>query len=226
MRLPDALQSTDDTVALGYLNRYYHCTVGARKRFTGAEFDGWDSAGARAADADRFTADDLIAITFLSVQVRAVQAIQILQDADGVLSGLLADLGPDRDLAEEGEPLSSDFAGWKLMAELRKLDHVGATTASKLVARKRPRLRPVYDSVVAAVTDSTKGLWEPLRIELRKDNKALHRRLLALKAQADLPTEVSALRVFDVIAWMEGQTPTWAMKTIQLAPDGAPVADD
>lgn len=110
----------------------------------------------------------------------------------------------------EDKPLSSDFAGWKLFAELRKLDHVGATTASKLVARKRPHLRPVYDSVVAAVTQSTNGLWEPLRLELRKDNKAVHRRLLALKAQADLPAEVSALRVFDVIAWMEDQTPTWA----------------
>lgn len=225
MRLPDALQSTDDTVPLGYLNQYYHSTVGTRKRFTGAEFDGWDSTGTRAVDANRFTADDLIAITFLSVQVRAVQAIQILQDAEGVLSGLLADLGPDRDLVDEGEPLSSDFPGWKLIAEFRKLDHIGATTASKLVARKRPQLRPIYDSVVAAVTESTKGLWEPLRLELRKDNKALRRRLLTLKAQADLPAEVSALRVVDVIAWMEGQTPAWAKMVANLARDEPPVAD-
>lgn len=32
---------------------------------------------------------------------------------------------------------------------------------------------------------------------------ALHHRLLSLREEAGLPAEISALRVFDVIAWME-----------------------
>lgn len=56
-----------------------------------------------------------------------------------MLAGLLAELGPDRDLVDEDDPFTNDFAGWRLMAELRKLNHVGATAASKLVARKRDR---------------------------------------------------------------------------------------
>ena len=39
---------------------------------------------------------------------------------------------------------------------------VGATTASKLLARNGPRLRPIYDSVVATVIDS-QDIWSPLR---------------------------------------------------------------
>ena len=35
--------------------------------------------------------------------------------------------------------------------------------------------------------------------------RALHRRLLSVRGEAGLPEEVSALRVFDVIAWMGGE---------------------
>jgi hypothetical protein len=37
------------------------------------------------------------------------------------------------------------------------------------------------------------------------DDFDLHRRLLRLHAAAGLPADVSALRVFDVIAWLEGK---------------------
>ncbi len=91
------------------------------------------------------------------------------------------------------------------MNELQTLPSVGPTIASKLLARKRPRLRPIYDSVVAGVTDTRARLWEPLRVALRADDFDLYQRLLRLHAAAGLPAEVSALRVLDVIAWLEGK---------------------
>jgi hypothetical protein len=49
--------------------------------------------------------------------------------------------------------------------------------------------------------------WEPIRDALGKNEHALNNRLLDLKGKADLQEEVSALRVLDVIAWMEGTHP-------------------
>ncbi|WP_016884352.1 MULTISPECIES: DUF6308 family protein [unclassified Rhodococcus (in: high G+C Gram-positive bacteria)] len=33
----------------------------------------------------------------------------------------------------------------------------------------------------------------------------MHHRLLSIREEAGLPDEISALRVFDVIAWMDGK---------------------
>lgn len=75
-----------------------------------------------------------------------------------------------------------------------------------MFARKRPRLRPIWDSVVAEVTHSPKHLTAPLHKSLAADGRELHDRLIRLREQAGLPEQVSALRVFDVVCWMEGKT--------------------
>ena len=137
------------------------------------------------------------------VNVSAPAAILLLDSRSDRFSELLQELGEDRDLVEEREPWSDDWSGWLLWKELMRLPGVGATTASKLLARKRPRLRPIYDSVVAEVIGSTQ-LWEPLRSLLNSD-PALHERLLRLRRDAGLFEAVSALRVFDVVTWMEGK---------------------
>jgi Family of unknown function (DUF6308) len=201
-RRPAALLTADDDAALQLLRRYYGPAFGERGYYTGSVFDTWDSTGTRASDADRFTADDLGAVTFLSVEVDPGAAYALLSGRADMFSDLLTALGPDRDLADEAEPLDNSWAGWELMYELQALPGVGPTIASKLLARKRPRLRPIYDSVVATVTDTHAQLWEPLRLALRADDLDLHRRLLRLHAAAGLPADVSALRVLDVIAWL------------------------
>lgn len=196
------LQDADDCRALTALRRYYG-TSGKPSQFTGARFDTWDSNGTRWADRDRFTADDLVAVSLLSVNVSAAAAILLLDTQADAFSDLLTELGDDRDLADEHVPWPDDWAGWILFNKLLKLPDVGPTTASKLLARKRPRLRPIYDSVVATVVGSQQ-LWEPLRDALTAD-PVLHERLLGLRDEAGLPEDVSALRVFDVVTWMEGK---------------------
>jgi len=78
-RLPDALSTDDDTAALSLLRRYFGEPFGSSS-YTGAVFDVWDSTGTRAADADRFTADDLVSVTFLSVDTPGPAAIAVLRD--------------------------------------------------------------------------------------------------------------------------------------------------
>ncbi|MGC5379339.1 DUF6308 family protein [Micromonospora sp. DT68] len=200
-RLPDALQTSDDTAAITLLKRYYGVPYLGPGCADGAYFDTW----ATASDPMRFTADDLIAIKFLSVEVPKTAVRALLRDRSDEFSGLLVDLGSDRDLANEDNSLAPTWAGWRIMHELRTIPGVGPTIASKLLARKRPRLRPIWDTVVAAVTDTVSAQWEPLHAALRADDFALHHRLLRLRDVLQLPQEIGALRILDVIAWREGK---------------------
>ncbi|GIJ51652.1 hypothetical protein Val02_85380 [Virgisporangium aliadipatigenens] len=200
-RLPEALQKPDDTPAIDLLLRYYGRPYLSAGCATGAYFDTWTAES----DPTRFTAEDLVAVTFLSVQVPPMAALRLLRDRSEEFTVMLAALGPDRDLAHEAEPLADDWAGWTLMRELKTLPGVGTTIASKLLACKRPKLRPIWDTVVTAVTDTAARQWEPLRIALRADNHALHHRLSRLRDLAGLPESVTVLRVLDVIAWREGK---------------------
>jgi hypothetical protein len=99
------------------------------------------------------------------------------------------------DLAE-GSP---SHTAWRV---LRDQPGIGWVTAGKLLARKRPRLLPVYDQVVRCVLGRPKSFWLDLHGALRADNHALHRELTALRQSAGLPATVSALRVCDVVLWM------------------------
>ncbi|BAH55491.1 DUF6308 family protein [Rhodococcus opacus] len=75
---------------------------------------------------------------------------------------------------------------------------IGRTKATKLIARKRPRLYPIWDSVVSQVLGTERAHLNPVREALRADDAALHHRLLNVRDTAGLPEEISALRVFDL----------------------------
>ncbi|WP_257014868.1 DUF6308 family protein [Rhodococcus sp. ACPA1] len=83
---------------------------------------------------------------------------------------------------------------------------MGRTKATKLIARTRPRLYLIWDSVVSQVLGTERSHLNPVRESFRADDGALHRRLLSILGEAGLPEEISALRVFDVIAWMDGKS--------------------
>jgi hypothetical protein len=129
----------------------------------------------------------------------------LVTDADP-FSQLLREVGPDRDLATEAVTVDGAWPARRLYAALLALPGVGPTTASKLCARKRPRLVPIYDSVVAQVTDGRASYWEPLRIELRRPGSYLHARLVRLGEDTGLENHISAIRIFDVVTWMEGKS--------------------
>lgn len=90
MQLPQSLDQSDDEAALALLECYYGRGAHAHHHpFTGAWFDTWDSTGSRAHDVDRFTADDLIAVSFLSVDIPALAARQLLDVDTDTFTGLL-----------------------------------------------------------------------------------------------------------------------------------------
>ncbi|UNN05025.1 DUF6308 family protein [Rhodococcus opacus] len=170
-----------------------------------AHFDSWSSTGDRPGEVDRFTADDLVAVSFLSVQIPPMAARAILDTETEALSALLRAIGPDRDLVDEPDLLAPGWPAWDLETALWALPGIGRTKATKLIARKRPWLYPIWDSVVSQVLGTVRSHLNPVREALRADEAALHHRLLSIREGAGLSDEISVLRVFDVIAWMDGK---------------------
>ena len=73
--------------------------------------------------------------------------------------------------------------------------------AGKLMARKRPKLIPVWDNVVKCAAGRSKNAWLWLDGLLRQDAR-LNSQLDQLHHAAGLPDLVSRLRVLDVVIWM------------------------
>lgn len=205
-QLPPSLQDDANDRALAQLRGYYQPAFGAAGFFTGAAFDTWDSTGNQSDEVDRFTADDLVAVTFLSVSVGPRAAHRLLKSEAERFNQLLKAVGPDRDFVDVAPTdIKTDSPAWELERALRELPDVGRTISSKLMARKRPRLVPIYDKVLRRVMGLQKTHWAPLNAALRADDQALHHRLLTLRDEAGLPERLSPLRVLDVIAWRDGK---------------------
>lgn len=197
-QLPIALRDHDSARSLRALTRYYHGD-GSRPSFTGRHFDTWPQP-----DLYRFTSEDIVAVTFLSVDVPANLVPDLVQDPTGRLSDLLRDCPEDLTLAEVSpETIVPEWAPWRLWGELYDRRGLGRTKTSKLLARKRPHLIPVWDTVVGDVVGPSLGFWQWLQQALTEDGLQAH--LKDLRADAGLPENLPVLRVFDVIAWMQGK---------------------
>ena len=206
IHLTSSLQYDAVDQAVKKLEAYFAPLSGTNTGFTGGIFDSFDPSATRTASADMFTSDDVVAVSLLSVDVYGRAAVELLARQRPRFSALLQRVGPDRDLVDVESTSPKDFAAHDLYWALRELPRVGATTASKLMARKRPRLIPIYDSVINThLLRGSRILWEPLRQKLRADNARLNHHLLHLRSCAGLSPHVSAIRVFDVLAWMDGK---------------------
>ncbi len=172
--------------------------------FTGGQFDRFAGGGDRQGNANTFTAEDIVAVSMLSVRIPGRAALRLLDGADE-LDSLLSAIPTKVDLwdvrEEEVGPGSAANQLWEL---LESIDGIGWVTAGKLMARKRPRVIPVYDRVVRDALErrGSDQFWQPLRSALA-DNKAIVDRLGELRATAGLDSETSLIRTLDVAIWMK-----------------------
>jgi hypothetical protein len=184
-------------------------------RFTGRAFDTLGGGGSTPAAANRFTPDDAVAVSMLSVQIPGETVLGLLHDSKW--TELLSEVGTDLELWTCGpEHVAAESPAARLWRELEASPGIGWVTAHKLCARKRPMLLPVYDSVVkAALQPNRNDFWEPLREELQDED--LVERLRALRDGIGLP-DLSLLRVLDVCVWMRDR----GIKSFSAAqlPDG------
>ena len=109
---------------------------------------------------------------------RAVRAI--LDEQADHLNGLLAAVPDDVDLwSATDEDMAAATSLWRVLRSGGPLSGVGPTTTSKLMARKRPRLIPIVDSVVRDALEFEQDSWTELRAALQ---------------QVDLPERIEELR--------------------------------
>lgn len=149
---------------------------------------------------DRFTADDLLATTLLDMRYRPRAVRAILGEQADRLNDLLAAVPDDVDLwSATDEDLAAAYSLWRALRSGGSLSGVGPTTTSKVMARKRPRLIPIVDSVVRNALEFEKDSWTELRAALQQSD--LPERIEHLRP-AGVGKVVSTLRLLDAAVWM------------------------
>ena len=192
--------------ASGALSAYFH----GSRRFSGSVFDSFAGGGDRPGVENRLTHEDVLAVAAVNVTVSTRLSRQLLcEPVAGRLEQLLRRLPTDVDLWDaEDDVLAVAAEAWDMIRTLDEDGHGTAdrwVTASKLLARKRPRLVPLYDEKVRRVVALADGAdwWLSLRAALRQDcedNEVRHRVREAMLAAA-VPGYVSLLRCLDVVIW-------------------------
>ncbi|WP_104116838.1 DUF6308 family protein [Arthrobacter sp. B1805] len=217
MNYPEILDAKHIDEAAELVRRYYRPIEGNTTPRTGTRFDDWAGGGDHTEVANRITADDLVAVSFLSVEIKGRAAIGLLEKHAGEVTDLLRQIPVDVDLwdadiKELNAPGNPADELWHL---LRGREYgrwgIGPTRASKLMARKRPRLIPIYDSVVRPLMglQQSGGQWSAWYSALT-DGTNLPGRLEVIREQAnaseDMPPlkHISMLRVMDIVLWMHG----------------------
>ena len=201
--LPKIIANEDISDAAATLERYFDASS-PKEYYTGGFFERLDGGGDRPGVRNIFTGADIVAVSMLSVDIppRAVKAV-LGMERD--LSQLLSEIPWDVDLVNGGHhigPSSSAAAAWE---RLTKVEGIAWVTANKLLARKRPRLLPVYDRVVRDEVGRPTSFWASLHASLAADNSALHGKLLAIREKAGVGDDISAIRVFDAVTWLAAQ---------------------
>ena len=205
--LPAALDQEHTNDAVGLLRRYFEVDTEGHPKFTGAMFERFGGGGDALECADRFTAADIVAVSMLSVDVPAPATLRILDSERHRLNEVLATLPVDLDLVSAADgPLQAGDRLWALVREAG----VGPVTTSKLLARKRPRLLPVIDTIVKAELGHPRrgDFYRTLQQHLAADQRSLHHHLEHLRELAGIGDDISAIRCFDIIVWLTGRFPS------------------
>lgn len=186
----------DRTASIAAIDSYFDL------HFTGSQFEVMVDS-----DPNTITANDIVAVSLLSVDVPARVSRWLLSpEGRGVVTRHLAavptdvDIWQDADLMERGGHLWTlwnilDRASWP---GARQGNGMGATTISKLLAAKRPRLVPITDYVVQDTLPPVKNYWADFFAALADE---------VVRDQVDVATAtprtgLSLLRRIDISLWM------------------------
>lgn len=215
MRLPDILHDDQIEDAAGLLSRYYAPLPATGLPRTGSRFENWAGGGDAPEVVNEVTADDLVAVSFLSVKIPGSAAVGVLETYQDEVSDLLSRIPADLDLSvleptDFGKVLGPGSPAselWDLLRGKRGGSWgIGQTKASKIMARKRPQLIPIYDSVIRPLMGLKNSAlqWEVWHSALT-DGTGLPQRLDVILKESGIDARPSRLRVMDIVLWMHGQ---------------------
>lgn len=212
----ETIKKITDQHAAEHLVKYFALRSNGRPRYTGSRFETFMVDGG-VDEANKITSNDLVAVSMLSVHIGGEAALGLVEDLAGEASKLLEEIPVGlkfEELDDDGHELhfGRDSAALKLWNLLRQNGGdrwgIGPTTASKIMARKRPHLVPIYDSVVAEITGMTSktNQWDMWRAAFNAEDSPgskLQDRLETIRELGGQP-HLSLLRVLDIVLWMEG----------------------
>jgi hypothetical protein len=159
-------------------------------------------------------ADDLLAVSLLDITWRP-QAVRILLGSHRQqLSQMLAAIPQATDLWDAGDDTLRHIDA--LWDALTAIDGIGTASATKLLARKRPRLCPISDSVVIKAVDVPGRTWDVLRCLLQ--DPAARAEVEALRPAT--AAQASLLRILDVALWVshsESAAARWVREKAAMA---------
>jgi len=196
LKVPWVLDDAYSEVSVGLLEEYFGRE--GQPRYSGAYFQEVGGRGDGEHVKDVIRTEDALAVNALSVSVPARAACRLLSAGiASAVTDLLRDIPPDVHLVEDRADVSEMSPAWQLWDLLRDKQRVGLgpTTTSKLMARKRPRLIPIYDSVIAAVLGlpDSRGHWAGMQELTRVKGNALHEHAKRLTERTGLDERVEPL---------------------------------
>ena len=179
-------------------------------KFEGSRFEFLDGGGDKPNVADEITAADLAAVTCLGVDVPEGAMLRMLEGTDArKIRELLKEIPTGVDLHSHSDnPLGSASKAWAVWDIINAPNGMGRTTTSKILARKRPQLIPILDSVVVcALALSDTNAWDDIFQFMTQNYCAVVDELKVIQAAAALTHgdvgRISLLRVFDIIVWQQ-----------------------
>ncbi len=155
-------------------------------------------------------ADDLLAVSLLDISWRPEVVRILLISHKQEFSRLLKAIPVDVDLWSASDDVMADIdLMWKA---LTSVDGIGTASASKLLARKRPLLCPISDSVVRDAVHVPGRTWDVLRCLLQ--DPAARAQVEALRPPE--AANASLLRILDVALWVS-HSKSAAAQEVRLA---------
>lgn len=164
------------------------------------------------------TAADIAAVSCLGVNLPGRTVVELLEHRSGSIFDHLTNIDNDVDLwhpsqagIEDKDKEGKDTHANQLWKLLNEIWGIGPVTASKLMARKRPRLIPVYDKWIkqALHLNGPNDYWTKYRnlmLSSPSGDAPLQAELKKLLQDLKLPDSVTPLRACDVILWYHANT--------------------
>ncbi len=159
--------------------------------FAGMTFSDLGSNPAR-----EIVADDLLAVSLLDITWRPHVVRVLLMTQKLQLSAMLGSLPQAVDLWEASDSVLRQID--VMWDALISIEGIGTASATKLLARKRPRLCPISDSLVIKAVDVPGRTWDVLRCLLQ--DPAARAEVEALRPP--IAAGASLLRILDVALWV------------------------
>lgn len=209
----EAMKKISDKKSIRYVKKYFERQGNGRPLYAGSHFDSFDGGGR--VDPHRITAADLLALEMLSESVGGQAALGVVETHADEIERLLVQIPEDAKMEEITQAEFEKWLGegspaarlWDLLVQEKGSRwNIGTTRASKILARKRPHLIPIYDKVVRRerLGERSGDHWRDwFDVFHGPDGPDLVKRLGDIRDEVN-QKDLSLIRILDIILWMNG----------------------